>query len=481
MDSETLATPVVIQGGMGVAVSGWRLARAVGSAGQLGVVSGTALDVVHARSLGDGDPDGHLRRAYAAFPDQGIVERVLARWFVAGGKAADEPYRRVPRPVLDPPRIATELTVLANFAEVWLAKEGHHGPIGVNYLEKIQLPTPAAAYGAVLAGVDAVLMGAGIPAAVPQLLTDLSAGRPVDYRISVDGAGPDQTVVVHFDPSDLLGGRAPVLRRPKFFAIVSSHTLAAFLARDPLTRPDGFVVETSIAGGHNAPPRGRLQLDDRGQPVYGPRDRADPAQLIRLGLPFWMAGGFGNPEGLREALASGAAGVQVGTAFALCEESGLDERLRDEVVRRSVAGTLTIRTDPLASPSGFPFKVAELPGTTADLDVRDGRERVCDLGYLRTPYRRDDGSVGYRCASEPVRAYVRKGGRNEDTQGRACLCNSLVASAGFGQRRPRGETEAPLVTMGDDVTRVVQALADPDAGRWSWTASDVLAFVLGAS
>ena len=32
--------PVIIQGGMGVGVSGWRLARAVAERGHLGVVSG---------------------------------------------------------------------------------------------------------------------------------------------------------------------------------------------------------------------------------------------------------------------------------------------------------------------------------------------------------------------------------------------------------------------------------------------------------
>ena len=41
--------PRVIQGGMGIAVSSWRLASAVARAGQLGVVSGTALDLVLAR------------------------------------------------------------------------------------------------------------------------------------------------------------------------------------------------------------------------------------------------------------------------------------------------------------------------------------------------------------------------------------------------------------------------------------------------
>lgn len=52
---------VVIKGGMGVAVSSWRLASAVASRGQLGVVSGVALDSVLARRLQDGDPGGEIR------------------------------------------------------------------------------------------------------------------------------------------------------------------------------------------------------------------------------------------------------------------------------------------------------------------------------------------------------------------------------------------------------------------------------------
>ena len=60
--------PVIIQGGMGAAVSDWRLAKTVSLAGQLGVVSGTALDVILTRRLQMGDPGGHIRRALAAFP-----------------------------------------------------------------------------------------------------------------------------------------------------------------------------------------------------------------------------------------------------------------------------------------------------------------------------------------------------------------------------------------------------------------------------
>ena len=71
--------PVIIQGGMGAAVSDWRLANAVSSEGQLGVVSGVALGALLARRLEVGDPGGHMRRALAAFPVRDAAERILSK------------------------------------------------------------------------------------------------------------------------------------------------------------------------------------------------------------------------------------------------------------------------------------------------------------------------------------------------------------------------------------------------------------------
>ena len=170
--------PVIIQGGMGVAVSSWQLASAVARTGQLGVVSGTALDIVLARRLQDGDPGGHLRRALVHFPRPEIAGEVLARYFRAGGRPAGRGYVPVPKLSLTGGRKARELVVVANFVEVFLAKEGHDGPVGVNYLEKVQLATPFAVLGAMLAGVDYVLMGAGLPRDIPQLLDRLAEGQP---------------------------------------------------------------------------------------------------------------------------------------------------------------------------------------------------------------------------------------------------------------------------------------------------------------
>jgi NAD(P)H-dependent flavin oxidoreductase YrpB (nitropropane dioxygenase family) len=462
---------------MGVGVSSWPLARAVSQKGQLGVVSGVALDVVHARRLNDGDPGGHLRRAYEGFVRPDIVERVLRRYYRSAGRRPGAPYLTVPAHRLNPPSSLVDMTVLANFAEVTLAKEGHEGLIGINYLEKVQLPTLYALYGAMLAGVDVVLMGAGIPKEIPRVLDLLADGQPATYRISVVGAAPDDEKLTRFNPPEFVGDPHPVpLMRPQFLAIIASNTLASFLAKSAHGRPDGFVIEGPTAGGHNAPPRSTLVLDDDGQPVYGPRDNVDLDALATLGIPFWLAGGFGAPVRLDEALAMGAAGLQVGSAFALCAESGIDQSIKDDVIERALTGTLRVRTDPRASPSGYPFKVVSIDNTVSDPDDYASRERVCDLGVLRTAYLRDDGKVGYRCTAEPEGEYVNKGGTLTDTEGRKCLCNGLLATIGLGQQRQQGP-EPPIVTAGDDLERAVRALAiDGNA----YTASDVVDYLLSA-
>jgi NAD(P)H-dependent flavin oxidoreductase YrpB (nitropropane dioxygenase family) len=477
MPSCSTRHPVIIQGGMGVGVSSWRLAQAVARTGQLGVVSGTALDAVLARHLQDGDPGGHIRRALHDFPLPRIAEGVLKKYFRPEGRG-QAPYLPIPRPGLRRARGGDDLAVVGNFVEVWLAKEGHSGLVGINFLEKIQFATPPAVYGALLAGVDFVIMGAGVPREIPQLLDELSAQRPGTVHVDISGGTPQPLT---FDPASLGAGTLPPLRRPCFLAIVSSHVFAGYLDRDDRTRPDGFIVEGPSAGGHSAPPRGKLTLDDEGQPVYGPRDEARLEAFARLGLPFWLAGGYGEPERVRAALAAGACGVQVGTIFALCLESGLDEPLREELLQELRSGTLRVRTDPAASPTGFPFKVAHLKTTLSEPEVYETRPRLCDLGFLRTPYLRDNGAVGYRCPAEPIDVFTRKGGKPEDAAGAQCLCNALLADIGLGQRRKCGYAEKPLVTMGTDLSGARRL----DAEHWlhggntaGWSAPEAVAWLL---
>ncbi|MDQ1300798.1 MAG: hypothetical protein QG637_718, partial [Chloroflexota bacterium] len=162
--------PVIIQGGMGVAISNWTLAKAVARLGQLGVVSGTGINRVLVSRLADGDLGGHMRRALESFPLPEVVQNILGRYYVSGGKAPTAPYKTPPAYTVNPPIFLDQLTALANYAEVFLAKENHGGLVGINLLEKVQMPNLASLYGAMLAGVDYVLMGAGIPTQVAGVL-----------------------------------------------------------------------------------------------------------------------------------------------------------------------------------------------------------------------------------------------------------------------------------------------------------------------
>lgn len=467
--------PTIIQGGMGAGVSSWRLAQAVSERGQLGVVSGTALDVIFARRLQDGDPGGHMRRGLDQFPVPDIAERVWQTYYIPGGKAEGTPYKRVPTHSKDMPLELKELCVVANFVEVHLARAGHDNPVGINYLEKIQLPHLPSIYGAMLAGVRYVLMGAGVPLKIPGVLDRFTRHEPATYVLQVTGAHDDDDRMMVFTPQEFMRRELPALIRPHFIAIVSSNTLATTMLKKADGTVDGFVIEGYTAGGHNAPPRGKLQLDEAGEAIYGARDAVDLEKIRALGVPFWLAGGYGSPEKLAEAVAAGAAGVQVGTAFAFCEESGLKDGYRRALLDKVLLGTARVFTDPVASPTSFPFKVAQLEGSLSEDHVSSARHRICDLGFLREAYRTPSGTIDYRCSAEPVTTYVVKGGILEHTAGKKCLCNALLANIGHPQARNGNYTEQALITSGNDLTGLARFLS---AGASTYTAADVVANLL---
>jgi len=460
---------------MGVGVSNWVLAKAVSLRGQLGVVSGTCIDAVLVRRLQDGDEGGHTRRAMAHFPLPEVVEEVLAKYFRPEGRPEGEPYKAIPmyRQVVS--KVRDQLTMLASFVEVWLAKEGHDGVVGVNLLTKVQMPNLATLYGAMLAKVDYVLMGAGIPKEIPGALDRFAAHEPASLKLDVDGAGRDDEHLITFDPRAHFAERPEWITRPYFLPIIASNSLATMLVRKASGRVDGFVIEAPTAGGHNAPPRVSGVYNERGEPQYGERDIVDLEKMKEHGLPFWLAGSAGTPEKLAEALDAGAAGVQVGTLFAYTDESGIDPALKRDVIRQAQDDAIDVLTDGRASPTGFPFKVVNFPGTMSQLPVYQQRERVCDLGYLRQAYKREDGRLDYRCAAEPVETYVKKGGLREDTVGRKCLCNALFATIGLGQARDGGIEEKPLITSGDELKNIRRFIGSDRAG---YSAGEVIDWLL---
>src|SRR5512140_2764097 len=140
--------PRLIQAGMGVRISGARLANAAARLGALGVVSGAGL--------------------------RHIVLEELRAWAPGGPKNG----RPVPVDDADPARagLPQRLSVIATFVEVVRAKEGHRGKVGVNVMWKCALTVLPTILGAMLGGSDALLCGAGVPIELPEILLKLQAG-----------------------------------------------------------------------------------------------------------------------------------------------------------------------------------------------------------------------------------------------------------------------------------------------------------------
>ena len=459
---------------MGIAISGFQLARAVAHAGQLGVVSGTAIDSVFARRLQNDGASTSLRTVLEQFPNQTIVEYVLDH-FSKRRRSANDSYKNTVMLTHRGSTRSHDLLVLASYAEVALAKEGHDGLVGINLLTKVQLPTAPTLLGAILANVDYVIMGAGIPTHIPGLLAQLTQGEVVDMPLDVAGVGSNSIHDVRFDPARYLNSRT--LTKPKFLGIVSSHVLASAITKRSNGPVDGFVVERPVAGGHNAPPRGQFRIDANGNPEYGDRDRVDFQVMRDLALPFWIGGGITSPQHVSDAFELGATGVQVGTLFAYCRESGMDPALRKTILSDITHRDVEVTTSLRASSTGYPFKVASVVGSLSEVAVYRARERKCDLGYLREAYAKSNGTLGYRCAAEPVSAYVLKGGRVEDTEESACLCNGLMATCGLAQVRADGRIEPPIVTSGDRINDIRTLLRGGD----SYAASDVITYLNGTT
>ena len=119
------AQPELIQGGMGVGVSDWKLARAVAESGErldrpvLGVVSGTGLAITMVNRLRQGDLN--TKRALEAFCVPQMAQEVLGKYWLSAGRASKSPPKAEVLVNGRDERKAemVRLIVLANFVEVW--------------------------------------------------------------------------------------------------------------------------------------------------------------------------------------------------------------------------------------------------------------------------------------------------------------------------------------------------------------------------
>jgi NAD(P)H-dependent flavin oxidoreductase YrpB (nitropropane dioxygenase family) len=468
LDEKIKALDVLV-GGMGVDVSGIDLISAAAnhpSRRVSGSLSGTALAEVYVRRLQMGDPGAKIERAFEAFSARvpaltQEIQDLYKKFHIVGGKSADAKFRGMSMGGMTPARDVQIMIIAATFAHVWRAKQAAPGrPIGVNFLRKLERTLLYGLYGAMLAGADWIVMGAGDPSAVPGLLDSLARHELTELPMQV-ATCPLGEYKVSFDPKDLVGDAAAPARTP-FLAIVSSHLQAEGLAANPVTRPDGFVIEGPLAGGHNAPPSKRAK-DADGHYVYGPEDEADLRAVAAIGLPFWVAGGQAKPGGPFNRR-------QVGTIFALAKESGLEPSLRQKMLGLIWRQKERVVNDARASPSTYPFKIAQAPGTVGESAVYEDRKRVCDVGLLRG-WRPKDGKVIGLCPADKPDLFKKAGGAAWRCAGAMCLCNGLLSAVGVGQ-----PAEAPLITLGD--TAPVREL-QRQLKRLEYSAAEAAAFALG--
>jgi nitronate monooxygenase len=505
----------LIQGGMGVYVSNRRLAKAVaqGKPGvTAGTISGTGLDVVYVRLLQLGDPGGHVTRALTAFDSKfgcSIGQKIINRYFIEGGKAPGSKFKFSPMqvvhtgnegdsiPAVSLPDVpiplninpeTIELVIATAFAEVWLAKDGHQGNIFINLMKKVELPLIFAMYGAMLAGVDAIVVGAGNPDGLAAICSQLANHSSVTFDLPVLYREAGETFQCLFDPHLVADNKltsAP-MNRPAFLAIVSQENLVKALAQSVSEIPDGFIIEHHTAGGHNAGPQGPLKTDRLGQPQYSEMDEPDFKAIRDVGIPFWLAGGYGSREKLTQALQAGAVGVQVGSTFALAEESGMKPAYRTAILNKikNLTGDSALVLTTLFSPTGFPFKVVQLEGTLSDPEVYSRRTRVCDIGLLQQRginKSAEDGSrrLFQRCSAAPIEEFIKKRGLPHNADDKRCLCNGLLATVGLGQAvKTNGELfeEPAIVTLGNHLDGIRRLSRQ---GQTTYWVRDVLTDILG--
>ena len=255
----------VIQGGMGVGISLSKLAGSVAREGGMGVIS-TA-------QIGFREPD--------------FLKNPLEANFRALKK------------------------------EIAKAKEiGKGGVIGANimvatrhYKEYVK--------NAVLAGVDVILSGAGLPVDLPEYVK----GSKVKI--------------------------APIISSLKAFTVISR-----VWERKYARYPDFVVVEGPKAGGHLG--FKREELDAYTPENYERELTAMIRQAAELEIPLIAAGGIYDRRDLEHCLSLGAAGVQMGTRFVTTEECDAAEAYKQEYLRAQKEDIVIVK-----SPVGMPGRAIQ--------------------------------------------------------------------------------------------------------------------------
>jgi nitronate monooxygenase len=329
----------IIQGGMGVGVSLHPLAKAVAQEGGLGVVSSACLDRLVSKRT------GKKVNTYEAAYEEISLSRVKG------------------------------------------------GFVGINIMMALVRDFSDSVKGALDAGADAIISGAGLPLSLPAI-------QP-----------PKDTALV------------PIVSSARALDIICKKWEKLGY------RPDAVVLEGPLAGGHLGFRIDQVDLEaNRLENLLPPvKDRA-----MKCGdFPVIVAGGIYSHDDINKFMGMGADGVQMGTRFLATEESSATEAYKQAVIGAK-EDDIVVAHRP-GSPCGLPFRVIkQSPMYLSSLEAR--RTPKCDKGYVLLKDAEGNFTI---CPAK------------EDNKNYFCICNGLLSSSGYNS-----DKEEPLYTVGTNAARV---------------------------
>ncbi len=335
---KTIPVPI-IQGGMGVGVSLSPLASAVAREGGVGLVSSACLDRLVSKRIGK-----KLNSYEAAYE------------------------------------------------EVSLAKN-RGGIAGINIMCALARDYNDSVKGALDAGADVIISGAGLPLTLPAI-------QP-----------PKDTALI------------PIVSSARALDIICKKWEKLGY------RPDAVVLEGPLAGGHLGFKMDQIDTDENKLENLLPPVK-DMAKKYG-DFPIIVAGGIYTYDDIVGYLKAGANCVQMGTRFLATEESSASPDYKSSVVAARESDII-VAYDP-GSPCGLPFRIVkQSPMYVSALSKK--RAPKCDKGYVL----QKDGEGKYSIC--PAK---------RSNEHHFCICNGLLSSANYNPKE-----EEPLYTVGTNAYRV---------------------------
>ena len=273
-------------------------------------------------------------------------------------------------------------------------------PIGINVMCALVRDYETTIRAAIDAKVDAIISGAGLPLGLPSI------------------APPGHTALI------------PIVSSARALEIIVKRWERVGY------RPDAVVLEGPLAGGHLG-----FKMAEVDNPEFA-LEKLLPEVLdvahLNGDIPVIVAGGVYTHEDIVRFLACGAQGVQIGIRFAATYESSATPAYKQAIVD-ATADDIMVMAYPEktpASPCGLPFRILK----SSPMYVK-GRVPNCNMGYVLQ--RGPDRKLSV-CQAMP---------KSEECKSFFCICNGLLASAGYAS------TEPALYTVGSNAYRVNKILS----------------------